>query len=333
MGAHEVAQGVGAQARRAQGRRAGYDPVEERRRLRGRGPQVEAAHRREVEAAHLRKHVDRVGGIGRVRVDSALDHVALARERDVREPRAAPDETPRVRLDEHCGHRRRGGRVADAHLARGEKAHAGAGKPARDGDSDLDRAHGPIARHSGAVRDVAAPPPHVRAHHARVFYAPGHTHVDGHDLGTRERCHAAGARGPLAHVARDGSRHVLPALRHAFGNDPVVGEEYRERAGELGHLGAPLSCGDTRDGVFKVAQSPQGVRDGVPRGVRGGAGAFVCRRDPGKRGFEHGARRRRERAPDFLADAGKRGFGCLSHAVSSLRTTLRQTRTRAQRRG
>ena len=63
---------------------------------------------------------------------------------------------------------------------------------------------------------------------------------------------AAGARGPLAHVARDGSRHVRPALRHAFGNDPVVGEEYRERTGKLGHLGAPLSCGDTRDGVFKV---------------------------------------------------------------------------------
>ena len=101
------------------------------------------------------------------------------------------------------------------------------------------------------------PPPHVRAHHARVFYAPGHTHVDGHDLGTRERRHAAGARGPLAHVACDGSRHVLPALRHAFGNDPVVGEEYRERTGKLGNLGAPLSCGDTRDGVFKVAQSPQ----------------------------------------------------------------------------
>ncbi len=36
---------------------------------------------------------------------------------------------------------------------------------------------------------------------------------------------------------------------------------------------------------------------------------------------------------DFLADAGKRGFGCFSHAVSSLQTTLRQTRTRVQRRG
>lgn len=59
------------------------------------------------------------------------------------------------------------------------------------------------------------PPPHVRAHHARVFYAPSHTHVDGHDLGTRERRHAAGARRPprtccarrlASHLARFATR-------------------------------------------------------------------------------------------------------------------------------
>ena len=203
---------------------------------------------------------------------------------------------------------------------------------ARDGDSDLDRAHGPIARHSGAERDVAAPSLHVRAHHARVFYAPGHTHVDGHDLGTRERRHATGARGPLAHVARDGSRHVLPALRHAFGQRPRCRRRTPRAHGETR---PPRRSPELQRYTRRRLQS----RPIPPRGARWSPTRRTRRRERTRPRAQSGRARLRARAGatrsalDFLANAGKRGFGCFSHAVSSLQTTLRQTRTRAQRRG
>ena len=105
-----------------------------------------------------------------------------------------------------------------------------------------------------------------------------------------------------------------------------------------GETRPPRRCPELRRYTRRRLQSrpipPRGARWSPTRRTRRhGAHSSAGRRIRGKRGFEHGARRRRERALDFLADAGERGFGCFSHAASSLRTTLRQTRTRAQRRG
>lgn len=105
---------------------------------------------------------------------------------------------------------------------------------------------------------LPAPPPHVRAY----MRASSMPRAIPTSTGTTSAPANAAMRQALvapSHMLRATARVTsCPLCDTPSATTPLSEKNYCERTGKLGHLGAPLSCGDTRDGIFKVAQSPKG---------------------------------------------------------------------------
>ena len=229
--------GVGAQPHRQQGRRAGNGPVQQHRTLPGRRAQVEPRHSRNVKPAHFTQNVQRVFPVRLVLDQRPLDDGHLVHQAGVRQPGAPASSHRGGQIQQHAGHRRGGGGVADAHLPRRQQGNAlviqllGDLRPGHQGGLGLLAAHGRfLGDVGGAGADGQIPHPGHRV-------VGQHTHIHRDHLGSRYPGHMAhrGAALPQGLGHRQGD--LLPGLGDPLGHHAVVGAEHRHRFGPQSQVG------------------------------------------------------------------------------------------------
>ena len=241
----------------AQRRRDGDEAVHRRRYPLMGAAQKRTGHGGEIQSAYPGQHADHVVLIGVVQRQRLPQHLLLPQEALVGQPAAPACHGRYIRAGESCQHRRRGGGVADTHLADAQRRHAvGLGKrrllhAGGHGLQHLPAGHGVLPDDvAGAAPDLPVEDAHRR--HVAVDAHIHHRHVVAE--GRRHGGHTGLAEG---HVHRLLQGHRRRRTGYALGHHAVVGGEHRHAA--LVHGGAYLpghACQPDR----QLLQLPQTAR-------------------------------------------------------------------------
>ena len=240
-----------------------------------------------IKASQLCQHVQRVGGVGVVDSDTALNGVDLAAQSRVRQPRAAPGHLGSGAVKQHGGHGARRRCIADAHFSGRQQLNALRLLRTDKRNARRDGLHGLGAGHGRTLCKVPRAGGDAAVHHAGHGCARD-AHVDGHDGATGSGGHPADTGAPRGKVHRHGAGDAGVGLADALCHDAVVSAEHEHRAAAEVELCAAGQRGGVLQHRFQLSQSTQRLCQCRPVGVGGGAGGLVRRGDGFEQGFQFG---------------------------------------------